>query len=343
MSLPEGLEYASGEGPSWHAVPSWTTFYAVVGRLAARGVAGNSRLVLALSVPDRYMVAPMLGVGAILGVVERELVGVTPQQRFAQLAELPSDAVLRFTSPLGDVSRLGTFGGTTVREGVEYIKINSYVGKGKPCTFLEPVQWAMNIQRTELTPDEIPRSGRGRKAGASSHRFWGRFLPDSDFEAFNRDAKVECLLLGNGPQLQQEIRDQALRVPRDSSQFSLGTLDNLLRVRAYSSVGAPSWSEVVSTAGARRLSERHKMSPRVVVFDGARGFLRWRKYYGDSAWIVVLDRTDSQFGDGVDELNAAMALGSEPETALCIGDELPSGVTIPPGVEVSGFFRFQTG
>lgn len=342
MTLPAGLEYLDGDTGAWYAVPSWAGFHELVGRLAARGVMGRSRLVIALAVPNRYMAAPMLGLGAILAVSERELSGVTATQRFSELKALPNTAVLRFISPGGDSPRLGTFGGTQVIGGVEYVKIHSR-DKGKPCAFYEPLHYATNIQRTTLTPDEIPSNGRGRKARAASHQFWLSFLPHSDLEAFNRDARVECVLFGNGPQLRNELSEVRFRVPLDAGKSAEGTFNDLLRVRKYSNSTGPSWSDVHSTSGAKSLPERMKLAPRVVVFDGPTGFLRWRKYYPDSAWIVVLDKNDPQYDEGVDELNAEIAMNSSDDNVLCVGDDLPPGVTIPPGVEVTAFFLAQAG
>lgn len=342
MTLPASLAYLdeSVATPSWQRIPQWASFYEQCGALAARGVTGRSRLVVALSVPDRYAVAPLLSVGVVLAVAKRELAGVTAKQRLAELKALPNDAVLRFVSPGGDSPRLGTFGGVIDTERGRRIKIISR-SKGRPYVFYEPVGYAANIQMTSLTPDEIPRNGRARKAGTPSRRFWGRFLPGADLGAFTQGAKVECVILGGGPPLKREICDLRLRVSDDSKKPSEGCLNDLLRVGAYCSRTEANWTEVHSTSGARSLPERMKLKPRAVVFDGTRGFLRWRNHYPSSAWIVVLDRNDPQFAEGVDEVNAEMAMNSGPESVLCVETGLPSKMPIPPGVEVCAFFRTQ--
>ncbi len=287
------------------------------------------------------MVSPMLALGVVTGVVERELVGVTPEQRFEELAALPPDAVLRFVSPGCEASKLGTFAGVADKNGQPCIRIEGRAGRGN-ITYYEPAHWALNIQRTNLRPEDIPKSGRGRRGRGSSHHFWASFLPESDFEAFNRDAKIECLLFGTGMHLREEIREQKFRVSRETDKFAVASLDDVLRVRAYSNPVDPCWTQVGTTGGSRRLSERLKLKPRAVIFDGSRGFLRWRKYFGDSAWILVLDRNDPQFSEGVSELNEHLASCVESDI-LCLTDELPPGVEIPPGVETTAFFQKRVG
>lgn len=340
MTLPQNMLYkdSAGGGEVWRPVPPWAHFYELIGRIAARGVLSHGRLVIGLSVPHRYMAAPLVTLGALLSVVSDELVGVTSEQRFAELAALEPGTVLRFSSPGSDEVKLGTFVGSKIDNGKKYIVIEDPRGKGHLRTWM-PMDYATNIQRTSLTADEIPKRPARRRGNHVSRRFLAAFLSDVDFEAFERDAIIESVLLGPGPALRQEIKDLQLGVRALKPELAEGTLNDLLRVREYVSSETAAWTEIHSTSGSRRLPERMKLNPRVAVFDGARGFLRWRKHFSDSAWVLVLDRHDTQFLDAVADLNSEYAQNSLVQEDIDIVPNLPEGMTIPPGVEATLFFR----
>lgn len=193
-----------------------------------------------------------------------------------------------------------------------------------------PANFSHFVRDTETGPE----GGAG-----SSPRFFAGFLPNTDLETFEGDARIECVMFGPGAQLRQEIKELRLGIRGGTAPFPSGTLNDLLRVRTFGLPTAPAWTELHPTAGPRRLPDRMKLHPRVVVFDGARGFLRWRNYFEDSAWIVVLDRNEPQFMEGASELNTEYAQNSIPDEPACIVSELPPGVAIPPGVEVTSYFR----
>ena len=41
----------------------------------------------------------------------------------------------------------------------------------------------------------------------------------------------------------------------------------------------------------------------IVIFDGARAFLKFKQKYRSNSWIVLLDRTGSAYQDAVEALN----------------------------------------
>lgn len=333
MPLPNGLLYKEDAGDQWSPVPQWAGFYEQLGETAARGAMEDRRLVVGLSVPSRYMAASFIAVGTVLAVASAELKGVTAKQRFRELQLLPEGTVLRFTRPGADKATFGTFRGTHEENGTKYIVID-----GRDCRYYEPFRYAASIQQTDLSPEQVAGANRWRGSAGGSRRFLSAFLKYTNPATFESDAKPECLLLGPQGQLRDEILGQELAVGgKSGSKLGRGCLNDLLKVRKFGNAAAPSWSELASTTGARTLSDKLKFGPRVVVFDGARGFLRWRKYFPSSAWIVVLSRVEPQFTEAVHELNSEYAENSI-DDPFCVADSLPDGVSAPPGLEMTSFF-----
>lgn len=333
MALPDGLLYKADADGQWLPVPAWTGFYEQLGGIAARGSMADRRLVIGLSVPSRYMAAAFLAAGAVLAVASSELKGVTAEQRFSELQRLPEGTVLRFTPPGADKAIFGTFRGTHEENGTRYIVID-----GGGCRRYVPFRYATSIQATDLSPEQLGSANRWKGGVGGSRRFLSAFLQYMNPATFESDATPECLILGPGGQLRDEILGQAMAVgAKNESKLGQGCLNDLLRVRKFSHAAAPCWTEMGSTSGARVLSEKLKFDPRVVIFDGPRGFLRWRKYFMSSAWLVVLSRVEPQFNEAVHELNSEYAENSL-DDSTCLLESLSEGTCVPPGVEMTSFF-----
>lgn len=45
------------------------------------------------------------------------------------------------------------------------------------------------------------------------------------------------------------------------------------------------------------------VTPRLVLFDGAQGFIKWRHFFGKSDWVIILDRTEPHYQEAVHGIN----------------------------------------
>ena len=109
-------------------------------------------------------------------------------------------------------------------------------------------------------------------------------------------------------------------------------LQEILRVRRFLGSRPKDIRCGLAGAGAELHSELTDAQPAVVVFDGAQGFRRWKEAWRSSAWVVVLDRTSTQFEEGV-------ALVEEEFFQRIDDADLVNGLDVPPGIEVMGFRR----
>jgi hypothetical protein len=113
---------------------------------------------------------------------------------------------------------------------------------------------------------------------------------------------LECVLVGNKKALCYELEQTSFAVQMEGKLFSQGRLQDILRVRELLGDGEGYRASLMSDR-IKQISLPKSHRPFITLFDGAAGFLRWRDYWRDSNWLVVLDRTESGFDEAVAALN----------------------------------------
>ena len=117
----------------------------------------------------------------------------------------------------------------------------------------------------------------------------------------------DCLLIcgyGRLKNAENEIRHAPFTSGNCSNGGShVGVLQEILQVKGYCKKEDSPKSQIWSTAAvrARLNSMRSNVDPipKLVIFDGASAYSRWRSFFGNSNQIVVLDRTDPNYEEGV--------------------------------------------
>jgi len=131
--------------------------------------------------------------------------------------------------------------------------------------------------------------------------------------------------------LQKELKEQIFACLAENEQKVEGNLSEILRVKQFFSTPQPSHCEFVSAEMRRKsLKRRLPENSSVTIFDGANGFLKLRDYFRASHWIILLDRTEGNFGAAIEQLNNNFS--------YCKSTETPENFPVfPPEIEVMFF------
>lgn len=137
---------------------------------------------------------------------------------------------------------------------------------------------------------------------------------------------LSCLIVGQVSILEKEITDGDVVTPVGQP------LQDLLRARRFLGRRPTDVRCDVAAATADLPAELTDVQPAVVIFDGAESFRKWREKWRTPAWVVVLDRTSPQFGEGV-------ALVEDEFVQRRVGEDDPfADLEIPLGIEVMSFW-----
>lgn len=85
--------------------------------------------------------------------------------------------------------------------------------------------------------------------------------------------------------LRKEAQSTEFAARSSNGAFVEGTLQEVLRVREFSSANQSYRSQVFSVNNRKLPGTAGRMKPAFAVFDGATGFLKWREKFRNSDWI----------------------------------------------------------
>jgi hypothetical protein len=152
------------------------------------------------------------------------------------------------------------------------------------------------------------------------------FLGTAAAEQFIGKTRLECLILGNASQLCDEIEGVTLGL---SHGRVTGTFQEILRVQRFLPGIVPYRTDVVPVQRESSSNVSQYSAPLLVVFDSAMGFLKWRDYWRRSHWLIILDRTDPNFGEAANALNQEFV-----ENRI---DEVTDIPLVPSGLEAMAY------
>lgn len=323
MAALTGLMYQSQAG--WEAQPEWCDSMIAIGQVLARATNPDERLVVAMALPTRAFSAALLGAAVVIERFEAESTDTDLPQHFNDLCEFPPGTPI--THHRGDLIRLGELLGTSEIDGIKRIEIKTKAGRSAWIKTALPEAMSRQVQ-VVLDPEEIPFTEREL---IRAPKFLGRVLPGTDVAALSATTRIDCILVGTVAALEQDIVSEPFAVEADGDYVE-GKLQSILRVRKFGAQNSPHRSEVVPTQ-TKEVSDLARAShPAVVVFDGAHGFINWRRRWPKAHWVILLDRTAPSTESGADAVNRAYSDRFE-------DSDLLATVDLPPAVEAVAFSR----
>jgi hypothetical protein len=288
-------------------IPSWAKFHTKLGQQVYTHATKETPVIrLALALPTRSYAAAFVGLGAVLASLD------SSSDITSLLANLPSGTAV--TVKQGDRNLKGIFLGVEEHDGgLRYIVqiarhgINRY-----------PQSYAKHIQPHDQREVKFRNQQRGRKIAADD--FLSHLLGEDEAWYFRQSTQCSSLVVTQKVLFEEEVSQNCLSVK--GHEMLQGNLNKLLRVQS-SSVTEGYKTAIVAAAD----DEPSDVDVPFVIFDGARAFLRHHHFYSHRSWVVLLDRCETSFVDGVAQLQQLYLSRQDDWTTFAP----------PPGVEYMSF------
>jgi len=301
---------------SWIPVPDWARFFIRLGSLLSGAIAGNPRLVCAVSIPTRSHAAVFAAAG-VVGQRVQINVPLDASGHLNRLRELPIGSTLFYrvdaTKKVPCELR-----GFVMEDGVDYVLLEA----GGGLRWYVPTANSLRIEPSSRHL-RLP-TNTGMRTVRANTDFLGLVLGQSRLDGFLRNSRLDTVVVGHEGLLRAEALSASFAILDKQGNPTMGKLQDMLRARCLLTTDASFRSDIVSS---RRAHTMEPDRPWVVVFDGAAGFLRRYDLWLDTAWLVVLERTESQFEDAVNEVNRQQMVSASKELSI------PNLPTPPPGAE----------
>lgn len=187
--------------------------------------------------------------------------------------------------------------GTRCDDGREYVGIQ----RGQRDRTWLPVEQALSIEI--LDDGERPRGSpfRTRKHSVGS-AFLSQAFTHVDSTRYVNESRLDCLVVGRLSLLRAEVTENTFAVGGRAGWVQ-GSLQELLRVRAFGVRGEGYRTQAIAQASGRTLDHLRRLEPAAVIYDGSTAFLRAGSIISTGDWIAVLDRTDRQLADAAHAIN----------------------------------------
>lgn len=294
-------------GDTWPQLPRWAQSLMDIGATVAARPVGEAPVVVALALPVRAYAAVLVGAGCVLAATRLRAAASKASDDIARVRTLQPGVPVEFMR--GDKLQAATFEGSAARSGETFFKVSYLDRDGGRVTHMvaEHEAWRISVR---IDDQSNQHRQSGRRTALPHGTFLSAALGPAGFTQLSRHSSLECILVGRQNVLRAEAMEFSLAVHVSERKIAVAHLDDLLRVRRWIGKGGRYATDAVSAtgpSGRQKTNERQQPAPGVVVFDGAIGFLKWRHIWPDSAWIVLLDRTEPHCADGAAAVNALYA------------------------------------
>ena len=289
-----------------YPLPEWGKFYLELGAAVAQANHSDQRLVTALAVPTRSQAAVLTAAGIVISRVNsaEENLQDSHSDHLEMLSGLPVGTSV--TVRRGKKTDKGIWVGTRVNpnDGSKMAGVQTENGKSGALTVWIPESDSKRVQVSSIAWAKLPaNSETARDKGASRSEFVSQIVQGMGLLKFAKESALDCIILGNVGLLVKEADGAKLSLGTQGHEESAGTLRDLLRVRRLFTKDESFRSDIFPVNKAENAKLSEQMTPHVVVFDGAVGFLKWRDNWPQSKWLVILDRTEPRFRDAVQVVN----------------------------------------
>lgn len=307
---------------AWRPLPTWARGLFELGAAAASHSDADGPLVAAMSLPARPYAAVLLGAGIVYARATVAAIsdgGRADQDAARARAIVPGTPVVY----IKDQRRYsGIFEGRTDLGGRAFLTVAIPGKRGGTELHSFPEDEAWRIEEPTVgrpTPPSLRSQPVVRRRS-----FLLQALGPGGLAWLSRMHSLECVLVGKRSILRCEAFEVRLGIPFGERRIVTARLSDLLRIRTIVGDGQPFASDLVATSNGRLAvgSQPRVVAPRVVIYDGAAGFLKWRHQWPDAHWVVLLDPTDARCTDaaGIIKTLYATRLRSDAHALLAVAD-----------------------
>ncbi len=301
-----GVWMGSGSGElhyvkagQWSGLPDWAKAYIGIGAALACVGSPASRVVCAAAIPSRTCAAALAALGVVRASLLDPRTRIDKHKHFDCLKKLPRGTKVRLID--NGLSMKGVLDGLSTFGGKDYLRIQI---KNKGAGGLSPlvdVEKAIQVEVVTADDWDLPKTKSGSPMKLQKS-FLDEFLGPAQAQLIT-SSRLECVIVGRLSTLKEEVKDISFGVPLGSGDFAMGTLQDLMRARAFLPFAQPFRSDVISASVEDAPALEDRKAARVAIFDGALSFLKRRHHWMGSNWLVLLDRTEPQFEAGASAVN----------------------------------------
>lgn len=299
-------------------LPEWAVFFTDLGGLIASESNSHLPLTAVLALPTRTFAAVFTALGV---VYKRRTLAPESQRHFEKLWVSDPGVTVRFRQ--GTTEHRGALSGTITRDGMRHLIITSS-GTG---TAYVPETMAHEIISVGVTHKRPQRTRLLR----IQDPWLARMLEGCDEGEYLFHNRHDCLVVGYDSGLHEEAKLQ-LHLLDGPRQYISGNIECLLRIKRWQA-GSKTYSSDILPYAAGQEEAGLELARRfhVVVYDGSGPYLRWNRHLGSQHHIVLLDRTEHSFSEGVVAVNNACMRRS--------GEFVRLPFPVPRGIETMLFRR----
>jgi len=311
-------------------LPAWGRFFVHLGLALSARLEDNVRFVTALAVPTRSYAAALTALGVIVSRSSSPVERRSSAEHFKQLLQVDKGTPVSILK--NGVSHKGVSEGPYQIGDRIWLRVRLRGGELGAWKLVQESD-ALNVEIVESEDENIPKRITGRLVPPISAFARNIITPDS-VPTFVTVSRLDCIIVGRLAKLTAEIAESrfATRGERNGD-FTEGRLQDVIRVRSLLDASEHFRSEILSSAGQGAL--KMAQSAPTVVFDGSASFLRSRGWFETANWIILLDRTESDFAD-------AMMLCNQEYTKRRIDDlKLDEMPPVPIGVDLISYYESQ--
>ena len=302
----------------WVPLPQWSQFCLELGYLIGVQEVTENRLVVGVAIPIRAYVASFTAVGVIAGSISRQNHSNNALKRFQQLFTLASGTSLYYRRENGERVKV-IFDGPTSDGSM--IELHSMAH-----TFKIPPNLAMRVEFPSKELTQLP--GRSyRQSSTIIPPFLSYLFSEAVAKEIILQSRLDCLIIGSVGRIEQEINYTKFAVQDAKGEFLDGVLQDVVRVRRFSAGKETYRSDIFYTHSNEHPGSQQEI-PEVVIFDGAKSFLKWGYNYRYAHCIVLLASTEPEFDAAVQTFNESFTKYHLGEVAFKKRLNLPKGIPI---------------
>lgn len=280
----------------------------------------------AVILPTQAYAASLIALGVVLSTV-RKLQPGPLDEHFDRLCNSPRGTHVRVLE--GEKFRKGTIMAVDGEGDGRRVKVAMALLKGA-CE----QRWYGKTEGRKIQPankDDWNNTPRPRAhALVGNPAFISNVLGNEDLRTFGMVSTSDCVVVVHTARFRREVKQPFLGVQNGQGIYG-GCIQDVLRVKQYMQRGSAFHAAVVSPRAGNESQRSATESSAVAIFDGLTGLLRWQDVLLAPASILLIDRT------ALDADDAAAYLTQEYMKRI---EDLPQPQkSIPPGVEVVGFWR----
>lgn len=322
----------------WCPLPEWAHFFIRLGWDLQHIGAEHERAVVAVSVPHRGFAASFAALGALLAEPLPQPTSDDVRQHFAHLLTLPDPV----QTPTGltyihDGRKVrGLFAGTQTQGNTRFVKVcvqSKAAYKSGGLTHYVREEDAIRLQ---IDPEAQPRLGRhvSGRALASHGDFVRHFYTQDDLHRLHLAARCHVMIIGRVNALREETTQVRCAIHLPNKTFDEGVLNDVLRIRKFITDATKARVAIHPILRDAVPQPEDRASARLVIFDGADAFAKWAGCFASNSMLVVLDRAETQFDEGLSQVNTRYLSR--------FGDySWQAGVRIPAGIDATGFLEVR--